>query len=145
LLGGVDWPIGSTQAVKDQLGYISEGDGVVAVDALVDELLDQVAEEQIDLLRGAEVLDAGEQIFGRGFGVAAGLELLGDVMRAKIGVGIGDEHTAAATFGVDVGAADQFGGGRREGARSRGGAWGYVRREFAGDGRLVSGKGVGES
>lgn len=55
------------EAVEEQLAQVGERDGVPAGDALADDLLDQVAEEEIYGFGGGEVLDVGQELIGNLF------------------------------------------------------------------------------
>ena len=70
LLGAL--PVQGGEAAEKQLRDVGEGDGVAALDALGGELLEEVAEEEIDGLGGLEVLDGAEKLGGKGFGVGSG-------------------------------------------------------------------------
>ena len=61
-------PVHRGEAVEKQLAEVSEGDGVGAGDALADDLLDQVAEEEVHRLGRGELVDGGEEVSGNRFG-----------------------------------------------------------------------------
>jgi len=70
LLGAL--PVQSGEAAEKQLRDVGEGDGVAALNALGGELLEEVAEEEIDGLGGLEVLDGAEKLGGEEFGIGSG-------------------------------------------------------------------------
>jgi hypothetical protein len=98
------------EAGEKELGDVGEGDGVLAGHALASELLEDVAEEEIEGAGGVEAFDVAEELLGEMVVVAAlAFHLHAGVMGAKNGTG-GSEHVTAASGGADVPA----GGGGRE-------------------------------
>jgi len=89
--------------LHQELGNVGHGSGVAAVDALVDDFAEQIAEEDGDGIRRGEIVEAAGQRLGNGLVLTALEDLLAIMMRAKGGVS-GAEHPAAGAFGVSVGA-----------------------------------------
>jgi hypothetical protein len=70
-----------SEAGEKQLRQEGEGHGVLAIDALAGELMDEIAEEGVHLPGGREVAGIGEQLGRQGFLVGLGrrglLEMMG--------------------------------------------------------------------
>jgi hypothetical protein len=109
------------KAIEEELGDVGHGEGVAAGDAFAGELFQEVAQEHVDGVGGAEVLDGAKEFGGEGFGVGEGrgsfeaIGMVGAKRRTVLAVGEAvapvDEHVTAATFGVDmlaVGAGGDF-------------------------------------
>jgi len=105
------------KAVEEQLADIGEGDGVRTGDALADELLDEIAEEEIDGIGGGEILDAAEKFVGDGFGVGGGAATVSqlEMAEAEAGGRVRDRQATTATIHGGVGAAILGSGPRRDG------------------------------
>jgi hypothetical protein len=99
-------------AGENQLRDVSEGDGVTAGDAFAGELSDEIAEEEIDLVRGGEADNVGEKFCSKDFGIHGGngcFEAAG-VVRAKCGppgtvrgaMIFVNQHVTAAALGANV-------------------------------------------
>ena len=93
----------SGEAIEEELRDIGKGQGVAAGDALVGELYNEIAEEEVNGVGIREVPDVVEEFVGGSFMLeATRLHLLANVVGAEGGVGIRAKHTAAMTFAVDV-------------------------------------------
>jgi hypothetical protein len=90
-------------------------DGVETLDTLASELLDDVAQEEVDARGGAEVLDGGEKLGSEGFVVGlAATAGLARMVGAQGGMVPGKQHAAVVPSGVHVLAGSRE---RRFGAR----------------------------
>ena len=56
-------------AGEDELRDVGKSDGIAARDALANELPDEIAKEEIDLIGGGETVDVSEKLGGEDFGV----------------------------------------------------------------------------
>jgi hypothetical protein len=59
-------------AGEDELRDVGKSDGVAAGDALASELPYEIAEEEIDLIRGSETVDVGEKLGGKDLRIDSG-------------------------------------------------------------------------
>jgi len=99
-------------AGEDQLRDVSKSDGVTAGDAFAGKLSDEIAKEEIDLVRGGEAVNVVEKLGGQDFGVYrrnGGLEATGVVSAQSRAPGtvcgtmsFVDQHVAALPVGVLV-------------------------------------------
>jgi hypothetical protein len=102
---GGDLPVERGKAVEEELGDVSKGDGVLAIDALEGDVAEEVAEEEVDGVGSGEIVQVLEKGFGDGFVLAAlAGDLLAGVVRAESGVRIRGEHAATGALDVNVGA-----------------------------------------
>ena len=88
--------------IEQELGEVTDGHGVLAVDAPASELLDGVGEERVDAIGGVEVAGAVEEVGGEGFGIGLGGVVLLEMLSAEGVMSGSDGHAAAATGGVNV-------------------------------------------
>ena len=75
LLGGLLGRSGSLysrEAIEEQLGNVSQGNGVAAGDAFAGELLDEITEEEIYGTGRGEVTDVAEKVGGENLGLHCG-------------------------------------------------------------------------
>ena len=68
---GGDLTVEGRKAVEEELGDVSKGDGVLAIDALQGDVAEQVAEEEVDGVRCGEIVQVREKGFGDGSVLAA--------------------------------------------------------------------------
>ncbi len=59
-------------AVEEELGEVGHGDGAFARDAVVGDLVQEVAEEEVYARGGGEIIGTGEEFRGEEFGATAG-------------------------------------------------------------------------
>jgi len=60
------------EAIEEQLGNISQGNGVTASDTFAGELLDEIAKEEIHGAGGGEIIDIAEKVGGEDLGLHGG-------------------------------------------------------------------------
>ena len=99
-------------AGEDELRDVGKSDGVAAGDALASELPDEIAEEEIDLVRGGKAVDFSEKLGGEDLGIDNGnagpetVRVIGAEGRARCAIRwamvLVDEHVASLAFGADV-------------------------------------------
>ncbi|HMD40779.1 MAG TPA: hypothetical protein VKH15_15955 [Candidatus Acidoferrum sp.] len=90
------------ESAKQQLGKISEGNGVLAVDALVGELFGDVGKKCVDFAGRGEAASLTEKMGGEDFRIGPCGSGLLQVIRAKRIVMRGAKHAAALAAGTDV-------------------------------------------
>ena len=87
-----DLTVEGGKAVEVELGDVSKGHGVLAIDALHRDEAEQVAEEEVDGVGDGEIVQVLEKGFGDGFVLAAlAGDLLAGVVGAESGVRIGGD------------------------------------------------------
>jgi hypothetical protein len=91
-----------SEAAEKQLREEAEGHGVLAVDAVVGDLADEIGDEGIHLPGGREVAGVGEQLGGQGFVVGLGRGGLLEMMGTEGFVVRSAKHAAALAAGTDV-------------------------------------------
>jgi hypothetical protein len=103
LIGGL-WVFALVLALEDretfeeQLADEGLGDGVAAVNAFADDVLEEIAEIAVDGGGGGETLDPGKKLVGTGFvGLGSWGIVLGEVKGPERIVVLGDERAAAGT------------------------------------------------
>lgn len=88
--------------VEEELREVTEGQGVLAVNALANELLDGVGEEGVDAIGGVEIAGAVEELGGEGFRIRWRGLGKAEVERAKRIAARSAEHTATLAAGVVI-------------------------------------------
>jgi hypothetical protein len=100
------------EAIKEQLGNVSKGNGVATGDAFTGKLPDEIAEEEIHGSGGGEIMDVAEKIGGEDFGLHGGnggAETVGVVSAEHWASSslrgtmiLVNQHVTAVAFGADV-------------------------------------------
>ena len=102
----------SGEAIEEQLGNVSQGNGVATGDAFAGELFNEIAEEEIHGSRSGEILDVAKKVGGKDFGLHDGngdakpVSVVGAERRAagslRPAMILVNQHVAAVAFGADV-------------------------------------------
>ncbi len=100
---GVHFPLDVREGIEEQLAKVGLSDGVPAMDALVNKLFEEVAEKEIDGVRGREIVDVGKERGGDGLVIfrTLGFQAI-QVMRAKRIVTAGSKHATTMAASVNV-------------------------------------------
>lgn len=99
---GLVFLLDAGNGVEEELPEVTEGQGILAVNALASELLGGVGEEGVDSIGGVELAGAVEELRGEDFGIRWSGLGKAEVERAKRIAVRSAEHTAALAAGVVI-------------------------------------------
>ena len=100
---GVHFALDVRKSVEEQLANVSLSDGVTAIDAFMNKLLEEIAKKESDGVSGRKIVDVAEERGGDGLVIfrTLGFQAI-EVVRAK-GVGTaGSKHATTMAAGIDV-------------------------------------------